>query len=732
MSELEKEKEVYIISTKDDEQEEKAETISSADDEQEKEEQVVLQEEPSATEDDGDDSFFTDSEDDVSEEEDTEQEAMSPDTELRISFMTKSILFFKDLQIRAQEDAVEEENEGFKVESIPYTVSDDGYRFDEPSIKEALTLCEYLQDFIDHLSDEKFKELQVVYSFYADPDEMLEKIKMMFAGNVNVKEKIVRIYGTKAIGTYNVTKYILEKEELFENMEEDEVTEIREKLLDNAEEALKMIKNLMPRTLQGTVHWTRKRLSQNIRYFLSQPKPLFQRKHRYSLIVERFREFIYWLYGNPFVMEYLEWKHKYLKHWLHNELYQLDIGNIDSKETTDPHYSSIKVKIYQKLDELFASLEGSDKNYDHEYQLKKLHTAALRQKQSFILDEEGNASSSMVRAREAESELLGILTPNQLATVAAAVHAEISTARKENEQQLGKLPSNADTHSSDMDSEQANEQKYTSATIKAQVDHAKEEGFLEGGLLKSLKKIAQNLNLIPSTPSSPPEPENFEEDTIPRLEGCTGDPLESVTLDWYGFGKEYKTTIYEEKIPSLQRNFFDQDIFDLHIYKLFVEFAKEVIGYYQDFGYIEFLQHTANDMIDGSGNPVEFEEEAIYLKTGDEDFIALGHAVFGKANQHDYYFQLYRRKPIKKYRGTSKNIDFTRDCDGVKYELESFSLPTQVRPVLFRNLIVVADSLPDGYRNDHLGFLRGMYDFFESENITIPGTQDDNNRRSSD
>ncbi|MGK5094056.1 hypothetical protein WDW89_18835 [Deltaproteobacteria bacterium TL4] len=634
----------------------------------------------------------------------------------RSKFMNVAAEYFRELEAQLMKELNEEGTEAAETPDRPCEITaPDGFQFDEVSIREALILCEMLQDYLDQLSPQELKQLARIYSFYSNPKEMLEKIKILFTGDITVKEKIVRIYSAKAIGSYKVTKVILTTVELFENLQAEESKRIQHELKENVEESLKKIKNMLPRALQEMRPWTRTNLCSNIVKTLQYDKPLFSKTHRYSLIVERFREFIYWLYGNPFILRYIEWKQKYLVYWLHTELYRLDIKNM-ADGASALQYSPIKQKIYQRMSQYLSSLEPEERHVDQELLLKKSHYALLVQKEAFLPEASPSLQASMIRTREAEQKLLDNLTYNQLTSLAAAIHREVAQAHQQ-QKLKGEVPANANERSLDLESERKSEQKYLEATVKVQVEQAKSKGKSGAGFLIALKKFTEKLGLFQAKETSPKE---VKVEMVPRTSGNVDKALEPVIPSWYGFGKEYRSSIYEVQMPNLQKIFFEHGGLKLFLHQDFLKVFKAVMDFYKDLGYLKIVTHKVT-LKNNEGKPLEkLDEEGIYLRTAMDEFLVLGRACFYQSTIPTPYFQLYRLNPVKVYTGSSRNIDYSRVVDGKTFHLESFEQPTQVRPILFKCLIRVIDSLPDPIRNAHMNFLKRLHSFLD----THPSSKD--------
>ncbi len=630
-----------------------------------------------------------------------------------------SVNYFFQLQEKFNDELSQPEklqSADMESDAFPLIVAEDGCRFDEISVQEALAMCKGLQDYLNQLSPQQLKELQAVHPFYKTPQSLLDKLKLFFMGDVTVKEKIVRIYGAKAFGTYKITRNMLSTSDLFAEMNEKDAIQQKEALLRYAEESLKAIKNLFPRSVQENVTWTRKTLAPNIQRILAQQNPLFRKAHNYKLIVKRFQVFVFGLYADTYMQTYLTWKDRYLRLWLFSELYQQDIQNMLKGGVKIPQYTGLKIKIYQQLDTIFSTLEGEDTQYDKSKLPNKTQYSVMSRGEAFLSDADPHLQASLKKARESEKALLDSLSLNQVATIAEWVHKEILKVKR-SEKLDGELPSGANTRTSDIASEQKAEEKYTANTVRVHVEHAKEEGEKPGsGFLKALSSLANKFKLgqkkepVLLEAEDLPEP---EPDIVPRAPDQTDGLLDNAAVDWVGFGREFKTTVYEIKIPNLQKSFFNHGGLRLSLYEDFMALAEATLKFYSEAGYLKTTNHKVGVNVDGNSVIKSFEDSAIYLQTDLDTILVLGETPFSKNTEPVIYFQLYRTNPHKPHTGTTKKVDYSRIVEGTKFELESLEEAVPARPPLFQALIRVIDSLPDEIRNQHQDLLRGLYRFLE-------------------
>ncbi len=640
--------------------------------------------------------------------------------EHRVNFLRPLFSYFKDLEERLINELASEDDTYDGADSDAEDFSDieagDQLRFDEISINAAMGLCDNLHKYLSNdINNTEFLAIRQIHSFYESPEQLLEMVKLMFLGNIAAKEKITRIYGAKAFGTYKVTQIILETRELFQEAEDPE--KARSNLQRYAEEPLQKLKLLFPESKQSKIPDSGKELANGVRQVLADPSPLFEKGDDYGQIVDKFRDFVFCLYGNAYVLKYVEWKDKYLRFWLFRELTRLDIQNMMSANVKVPQFSLMKIKIYQQLDSTFYVLDRADRVYDKTKNLKKMHTRALSHGEGFLANADDATKAELEKARVAEKALLDALNPSQVACIASRVHEEIAQIRR-NKKLKGKAPANANTRSVDLGPEKQADKKYMAATLKVQASQIKEEGRPKAAhFLKALSGLANKLRLLPRRekkaapapePEAPPEPK-----IIPRGPGNMEEPLEPADVDWVGFGRDYKSTVYDRTMPNLQKRFFEHGEFKLRMYDDFKKIVATIFEYYGDLGYTKQVNHKVGVSVDGSSGVKEFLDEAVYLKTGDGVFVALGRAPFSKNADPTPYFQLYRTQPFRPQTGTIKGIDYSKTVGGVKYDMEHVENSTELRPLLFNHLIRILDSLPDSYRNEHQDFLKGAYHFLE-------------------
>ncbi|MBF0352527.1 MAG: hypothetical protein HQM11_15960 [SAR324 cluster bacterium] len=631
------------------------------------------------------------------EAEDLETESVSPLTEnleqveADLSeaddrpFMAKAHDYFRELEDYFMTQ-ISDESEGMADAGMPDITTEEGLVFGLYSVKEAVILCEFLQEYLDQLPKDQLHEIQKIFSFFNDPEEMLTKLKLLFTGDIKVKEKIVRIYASKALSTYRVTRSILENTELFTSLAPADAQKNRENLVAQAEESLKKIKNLLPRSIQSSMTWSRKTLYGNTVQLMSLESPLFGENLNLALLSERYRELIYWLLGNPHILLYLRWKHRYLAWWLTDTLYEQDCRNITKGVSTTPQYAIFKVDAYQQARELFKKLNASDQQFPAQLEMKSTHYSLLKSPQNYKSVKE----PLLQQARTAEKEWLEGLTFNQLTTLAAAVHKSITSARKARQIQDNQLPPATGLRTADLESDNQTEKDNMARTVQVHMDDVKEKGSRLSGFMNTLTRLVQKFKIFPDEPESALKPQKNELDEMEHL----AKTLDPVSADWYGYGREFKSTIYEPKIPNLQKNFFDQASLKLYLYDDYINCVKAALDYYSDLGYARLVTHKITVKMSGRESMKELDEIGIYLKTGKDQFLVLGKAPFDKYAQPVPYFQLYRTNPIKIYTGTSQNVDFSRTVNKTRYELENIEIASQLRPLVFQAMIDVIESFP--------------------------------------
>ncbi|MBF0287713.1 MAG: hypothetical protein HQM14_07825 [SAR324 cluster bacterium] len=95
--------------------------------------------------------------------------------------------------------------------------------------------------------------------------------------------------------------------------------------------------------------------------------------------------------------------------------------------------------------------------------------------------------------------------------------------------------------------------------------------------------------------------------------------------------------------------------------------------------------------------------------------LAFGQAEFSAASKTIRYFQLFQKEPTAPVEGETA-LWFSRKIDDEEYEMECFDTPNITRPLLFRHLITVMNSLPDELQDqESMESLRqGMAGFLET------------------
>ncbi len=590
----------------------------------------------------------------------------------------------------------------------------DGWFFEEYSLDEALAFCEQLQNHLDHLSEEELQHLQTLHPFYKSPTHVLEKLKLLFAGSIGAKEQIVRIYANKSFGTYKIIQSIVEAENLFIEESESETVKITRSLQNYAERSLKRLKNLLPSAAQQDMRWSQKSLFPNLQKIMNQPELFFKTDDNQQLMARRFRTFIFALYADKSLLLYLDWKHKYLRHWLYTELYLLDLVNMQTSGVQVPYNTKIKVKVYQQLEQAFMNLPLEDRSYDKSKHLTKTRLSIMQRGEAFFPEAEPLLYNNLNKSRDAEKALLDSLTPNQVATIAEMVQKEMKAEQK-NRPVSAQTAANSSTESenNEMSSVHRAEKHYTEQTIQAQVEVAKVESpHASGTFLKTLNQFAeafkQGFKKTPVPAESAPA-EAIQ--TIPRTAGVSPGSLKAATVDWVGFGKVFRSTVYDAKIPSLQRSFFNSSTAKLQLFGLYQDCAETIFNHYSQQGALQQVSHETNVIVAGRDVIRNFKEEAIYIKTDAATCLVLGRAAFSKTMDAVIYFQLYRRHAARPYTGSNKRVDFSRKVDGVNFALESFEEARLLRPLLFHHLIRLIDSLPDPLRDAHQPFLEQLHQF---------------------
>ncbi len=636
----------------------------------------------------------------------------------RHNFLNPVIAYFEALKQKLVQDSLVDvfDEKNNNTHHPLRIVADDGLTYDEDSVEEALALCDQMQNYLSHaITDEQFHLLASTYIFYRNPEQLLDHLKLLFTGDVAAKEKILRIYTVKAIGSYNVIMTVKETPSLFNKLPEEEAQTIQSALQDFAENPLRQCKNLMPRSIQGRYTWSRKQLKKNISAILRSSEPIFKADHNYNRIVKRYRKFVYHLLCNPGVFQYLEWKDKYLRYWIYTELYRLDIRNLISSDVKIPRYSRVKIKGYQRIETIVSVLSPEDQFIDRQYQLSKSTYTFLSQGENYMHEVDGK--NSMQRARDSEKRLLDALSISQTAALAEFIHQELGSLRA-SEEVPAEMPASAKFRSLDIASEQQIEKAYQTATIKMHWEAAKKYGEgLSKILLDTFKAMAQQFNIIQEPVEE--ETEEVEEkkseepEIIARAPGATGDPLDQVEVDWIGYGKDTRSHVYDPKVPNLQRTYFEHGGYHLYLFTLFQEFVQITLKYYNNMGYLKKNIRKHNY----GGTLQQHRDQAIYLRTYPDTVVALGKTNFSRTKDPVLYFQLYRKHPAAPVKSKVSHY-FQRMMDGELYHMEDLETSGTVRPLLFQSLILVIDSMPDELRNQRVMqlLLKGMYDFLERHN----------------
>ncbi|MBF0288930.1 MAG: hypothetical protein HQM14_14025 [SAR324 cluster bacterium] len=638
----------------------------------------------------------------------------------RMQFVKPLLQYFTELEQQLMDELSNPEamgNDDLDDEEFSDIVASDKLQFDEHSINAALALCRDLEKYIQtQLSDDQFTEIQSTYLFYESPQQLLDMIKLLFIGDLRAKEKVVRIYGAKMFGTYKVVQMILNTTGIFEDMEEIAEKEAKESLLKYAENPLREFKKFFKPSLQTQIPSTGLELATKVRETLASKAPLFDETNDYNQILEVFRNFILCLYADLFVLQYLEWKEKYLRYWIYQELYRLDIQNMTG-ETKIPQYSFIKTRVYQQLDNVFSNLDRVERIFDKSLLLKKNHYRAMGHGEAFLPEGEEADKTALMKARDSEAVLLNSLNRAQINSIAERLHIEIAQTRKDKKLR-GKPPANANMRSTDIGAEKKADQKYVAAAVKAQVTEAKKKDKPPAAqFFKAMGKMVQNLRIgvkkkeqgsdaESAVPEAPPEPE-----IPPRAEGNLEGPLDPVDVDWVGYGKEFKSTVYERTYPNLQQRFFDHGGLRLRMNDDFLVLVDTIIQYYGELGYLKKRVHKMG-VKDGIK---EFLDEAVYLRTGPDIFLAVGRSPFSRDGKPTPYVQIFRTNPLQAQKGSLKNIDFSKMVDNEKYELEHIENSNELRPILFTNLIKILDSLPDDLRDPYKNMLKAMHGFLSNQ-----------------
>ncbi|MBF0289249.1 MAG: hypothetical protein HQM14_15635 [SAR324 cluster bacterium] len=607
-------------------------------------------------------------------------------------FIQKTVEYFQKLEHKLVSGSVVNDVWGIKETSqkkISQVVSEDGLVFDEPSIKQGLILCQGIQNFLSSmLAPEQLQLLKSIFPFYRSPQELLDYIKILFSGDIVSKEQSIRIYASKIIGTYNVIHLIRKSPKVFDGFANDNAEGFQKELQDYAEVPLKRIKNLLPRNMQEPYTWNRQTLKSNICKVLATREAMFSEKHNRSLIVERFREFVFYLMCDPGIFHYLAWKHQYLKYWLYTELYEIDNRNLASGKAKKPQYALAKLAAYQKLGAIFSTLEGDDCSFDKSKQLDKKAYESFRKSENYRPPLDPFETADMLgEEREKEKALLDSLSIAQLATLAENVHQGIAAMQSQGVLK-GEIPEAMKIRSIEMGNHAKMEMAIQASVLKVQWTETKKiSKKLSEMAFATLKKVSGKLNT-----TSKKAPQSVKKTAPKKIEG--GRPLPRAEVEWPGFGKEVRSEIYTPQMPSLQITFFEHKRYELFLYPSFQEFIKQTMKFYKGHRY---LQRVERPYVDGQVK-AQHVDEAIYLKVKDGSVIAFGETYFKRPNEATLYFQVFHKEPVSPVEGKTTEW-FNRNIDGSAYCMESFETPNMIRPILFRYLISVIESLPDDMKH---------------------------------
>lgn len=232
------------------------------------------------------------------------------------------------------------------------------------------------------------------------------------------------------------------------------------------------------------------------------------------------------------------------------------------------------------------------------------------------------------------------------------MHLEIAKNRRDKKLK-GAPPANANLRAVDMGTEKEAEKKYTAATAKIQITQAKQKsGSPPPQLLKAMGKLAKSL--IARTKKAPPPPvveevaeEPPQADILPRAEGTEG----FLEVDWVGYGKEFKTTVYERTHPNLQQRFFEHGQFKLRLNEEFMEVAEVILNHYKEAGYLKTAKHKIAVSSESGDGVQSFTDEVAYFRINPEMFLALGKAPFSKNNSPSFICKSTNLPPLKPKKG---------------------------------------------------------------------------------
>ncbi len=584
-------------------------------------------------------------------------------------------------------------------------VSEDGLVFDQMSVKEALILCEDIREFIsEQLTPEQHQVIKSILPFYGSSEELLDYLKLLFMGDSAAKEKILRIYASKVIGTYNVISLMLKNQKFFKKATVSESKLSQKELLEFAEAPLKEIKNLLPRSIQEEYTWTRKNLKLNICKILRSREPIFRESHNHDLIAERFRKFTSHLLCDTGIFDYLAWKHHYFKYWLHTELYEMDKRNVVSGKSDDPQYALAKVAAYESVENIFTSLDEADRTFDQSHQLSPEMCEGLKDTEKYFPSlDPFDSSDPLEKIREQEKKWLDSLNVAQVAALSENVHRGIATMQSAG-QLKGEIPEAMNIRSVEIGSQAKVEKACQATTLKMQWEHTRKYGKkLSKKVFQTFKSMTGRVNTLPK--------ENKPKSKVTKQ--SSGNPLPKASVEWIGFGKEVRSHIYTPQVLNLQLTFFEHNRYGLQLYPSFQEFIQQVLAFYKELGYLERIEREYLD----KNIEEKHLDEAVYLTVGKGTVIAFGETFFKRPSEVTPYFQLFQQKPIVPVEGDAAGW-YNRKIDGHAYYMESFETPNVIRPALFRALKTIIDSLPDELKAHQMiqSLSKGIQTFIDNEN----------------
>ncbi|MBF0289250.1 MAG: hypothetical protein HQM14_15640 [SAR324 cluster bacterium] len=585
-------------------------------------------------------------------------------------------------------------------------ISEDGLVFDQASVKEALILCEEIGTFVsDKLTEEQHQVIKSILPFYGSSEELLDYIKLLFTGDSAAKEKTLRIYASKVIGTYNVISLMLKNQEFFKKVIAPESKLSQKELLAFAEAPLKEIKSLLPRSIQDQYTWSRKTLKPNICQILRSREPIFRDAHNHELIAERFRRFTSHLLCDAGIFDYLSWKHEYFKYWLHTELYEMDKRNVVSGKSDNPQYATAKVAAYENLDTIFSALEEIDRTFDHSKQLSQETLEHLKDTEKYFPSlDPFDKSDPLTEPRKREKEMLDSLNVSQIAAFSENVHRGIAAMQSAG-QLKGEIPEAMKVRSMEMGNQAKMEKSCQATVLKMQWEHTKKYSKkLSKKMFQTFKGMTGKVNALPK------ENKSAAKTSQPKYSG--GSPLPKAEVEWSGFGKEVRSHIYTPQVLNLQLTFFEHSRYGLQLYPSFQEFIQQVLSFYKE---RDYLQRVERDYLDKKMEEKHLDE-AVYLTIGEGSVIAFGETFFNRPSEFTPYFQLFQQKPVVPVDGEEADW-YNRKIGSSEYYMESFQTPNVIRPILFRSMMTVIESLPDELKAHQMiqSLSDGIQTFIENE-----------------